>query len=169
MSNYVIEKKARSGGKTEVKILLDGVEIGKRTSARPYRFALVVKRNQAHELKRAQESLAYSRKEEAKYRAVVNDEPGARERFITHDSSGKIASAQSQTWHREWIASGEVAKWATGKAEEISRLEALITRLSSGPQPEYDKAFVASWHHARHNVPAIKDYQVFVAVIEIPE
>lgn len=168
MNNYQIEKKVK-GSKIEVRILLDNVEIGKRTSARLYRFALVVKGNQAHALMRAKEALEYQRKQAVTYRAVVNDVPGAREKFITIDSAGRRASFQSQQWHREYIANGEVLKWADHSDLEIARMEKEIVRLSSGPQPEFDKILVCSWHQARRNVPSAADYQTFVDVVEIPE
>jgi len=168
MNNYQIEKKVKSG-KIEVRILLDGVEIGKRTSARLYRFALLTKGNQAHALMRAKESLVYQTKKAAEYRAVVNDAPGAREKFIRTDSQGRVASFQSQQWHRDYIANGEVLKWADHADQDITRLEKEITRLASGPQPEFDKVVVCSWHQTRKNVPSCKDYQIFVDVVEIPE
>lgn len=167
MNNYQIEKKVK-GSKTQVRILLDGVEIGKRTSARIYRFALVVKGNQAHALMRAKEGIIHSRKEAAKYRAVVNDEPGARRDFI-HFTNGHAASFQSQQWHREYIEKGDVLKWAQNSEAEIIALEKRIERLASGPQPEFDEIMVCSWHQTRKNVPATAAYQTFVDVVEIPE
>jgi len=168
MNNYQIEKKVK-GGKIEVRILLDGVEIGKRTSARLYRFALLTKGNQAHALACAKENLAYQIKEAAKYRAVANDEPGAREKFIRFDRNGRVENAQTQQWNRDYIANGEVLKWADNADQQIKSLEARIEKLSSGPQPEYDVVCVASWHQTRKNVPSCKDYQIFVDVVEIPE
>lgn len=168
MNNYQIEKKVK-GGKISVRILLDGVEIGKRASARIYRFALVVKGNQAHALMRAKEALVYQRDQAKKYRDVLNDAPGARNKFIMVDSAGRTNSFQSQQWHREYIANGEVLKWAEAAEQTIIDLEKKIERLSSDPQPEFDKLVVSSWHQARKNVPTCGAWQTFVDVVEIPE
>jgi len=168
MNTYQVEKKVR-GKKTEVRILLNGEEIGKRTSARPYRFVLLVKGNQTHALARAKANLEYARKQEVKYRAVANDEPGAREKFINFDSTGRLASAWARDLHNKYIAEGEVLKWADGQVTEIKRLEDYIARLSSGPQPEFDVIRAASWHHTRALVPTCKEYQIFVDAVEIPE
>jgi hypothetical protein len=46
---------------------------------------------------------------------------------------------------------------------------ALAGWLESGPQPEFDLLFVASWHMSRKNVADASQHQIFVAVVEIPE
>lgn len=156
-------KAVAKGAKRKVTISLNGKVIGSRTSARPYRFALVVKRSQPYALKSTKEALAYHIKQEAKYRAIADDAPGARAAAI---------AAERQAFHRagveKFIAEGEYAKWAGSEAKQIERLRAEIPRLESGPQPEFDEPFVLSWHSRADTVPAVKEYHVQVAILPIP-
>lgn len=168
MNAYTIEK-AKKGSKTEVRILLNGEVIGKRTSARPYRFALLVKRSQPRALATAQSNLKFQTSQFEEYSAVAEDKPGARERFIKFNDQGHANTPAVQGWRKNWIENGEVAKWAEHSRSQIEKLEKYIAALSSGPQPEFDKVFVASWHQSRRNVPSCKEWHVFVDVVEIPE
>ena len=166
--NYDIEIKPVSGGSKSVVIKLDGTIIGKRTSGRIYRFALVVTGNQAHVLQTAKDGIVYHAKMVEKYQAIVDDTPGARNNFILFDDRGRVHSMDSQRWHRNWIADGDVAKWLEKAKADLARCEAEMARLSSGPQPSYSVPHVASWHQSRKNVPSMRPWQTFYDVVEIP-
>jgi hypothetical protein len=165
---YDIEIKPVSGGRKQVTVKLDGKVIGKRTSARIYRFALVVTGNQVHSLQSVKDGIPYHRKMAEKYQAIVDDAPGARNNFIMFDDRGKVHRMEAQQWHRNWIADGEVAKWLENEKASLARCEAEVVRLSSGPQPEFSVPKIASWHQSRKNVPSIRSWQTFFDLVEIP-
>jgi hypothetical protein len=166
--NFEIKKKVLKNA-TQVTILADGVEIGKRTSARNYRFALICANSQDYALESYKQQLRYAEKSAARYQAVVNDEPGAREKFINFDDNGKLASAWVRKCNTEFIADGSVARFLDINLKQIEKAKAMIARLSSGPQPEYQKPYVSSWHQTRENVASVRPSQVFITVLEIPE
>jgi len=139
--NFEVIKKQK-GLKVLVRILCDGVEIGCRTSARPYRRALVVKLSQAFVLANIREGFPYHKRlaEEYERKSQELDHP---------------------------ISSQQYSEWAKIARENLARLIADEARLSSGPQPEFDAPMVASFHTGK--VPAVQPWHVFVAVVEIPE
>lgn len=167
-NNYDIGIKPVSGGRTSVFISLNGTLIGKRTSVRTYKFALVVTGNQDYALQQSKDGIPYHRKLVEKYQAVVDDAPGARNNFIMFDDRGKVHSMDSQKWHRNWITDGDVAKWLEKSKADLHRCESLVALLSSGPQPTYNLPRVASWHQSRKSIPSVRPWQTFFDVVEIP-
>jgi hypothetical protein len=165
--NYDIEIKPVSGGRKKVTVKLDGTVIGVRSSARIYRFLLVVTGNQAHALQAAKNGVDYHRKQVEKYQAIVDDAPGARNNFIMF-YEGKVLSMESQQWHRDYIANGNIAKWIATEKERLAACEAKVVKLSSGPLPEFNQPTVASWHQQRKNVPSPREWSLFYDIIEIP-
>ena len=166
--NYDIEIKPVNGGRKSVTIKLDGTVIGKRTSGRIYRFALVVTGNQEYALQQSKDGIPCHRKLVEKYQAVIDDAPGARNNFIMFDDRGKVHSMDSQKWHRDWIANGDVAKWLAQEQANLARCKANVVRLSSHTLPSYRVPAVASWHQSRKNVPSVRPWQTFFDVVEIP-
>lgn len=147
-----------AGAKTRYTILADGNEIGSRTTARPYRFALVVKKNQAREIETVKETIAYQLKQAEKYEGVARRDPACYQQAVrefNYDSTEKR------------IRDGSYAQWAVEARECAARYVARLAELQSGPLPEFDELIVASWHHARHLVPDAKPWQIFVAIVEI--
>jgi len=169
MSNkYDIEIKPVSGGRKSVTIKLDGTIIGKRTSGRIYRFALVVTGNQDYALQNSKDGIPYHAEKVDKYQAIVDDAPGARYNFIMFDDLRRCHSMDSQKWCRNWIADGTAARWLAKAKADLARCEANVALLSSGPQPSYSVPRVASWHQSRKNVPSVRPWQTFFDVVEIP-
>lgn len=160
--NYDIQiKPVAKGAKRKVTVSYEGKVIGERTSARPYRFALVVKRSQARALASGRENLAYQIKQQAHYRAIADNVPGARDAELRKQKSGFQTD-----FTRKCFEDGSYAKWADEAARQVNELTGYIARLESGPQPEFDERFVLSWHSAR--VPNVPDYCILVDVVEIP-
>lgn len=63
MNEFKVELKPVSHGKkTSMTVFCNGEIIGQRTSARPYRYALVVKKNQAYFTAQARREIAYCQK-----------------------------------------------------------------------------------------------------------
>lgn len=149
------------GKKTRFTVLCDGVEIGHRTSARPYRFALVVTRNQERELQSAKANLGYAHNQYQNYNRLALD-PAAQKEEVA-----KARTPFERECRQKWIEEGAYAKWAVSQSEAIRKYEALIKHLSSGPQPEFDRPYVLSWHHQRQNVPNAPEWTKFVAVVEV--
>lgn len=152
-------KPVSRGAKTKLTVFCDGVDIGSRTSARPYRYALVVTRNQSHALSYAKRSAEWNRKNAAQYTAIANRDEAA---IAAHIREGfDYAGIQRQ------IDSGCYAEWAKSSLQQAESIDAEVARLSAGPLPEFDVPFVASWHQARKNVPKVGEHHIFVAIVEV--
>ena len=150
----------RKNGRLVV-IKADGVEIGSRHSPRPYRFALVVKGNQAHAIRYATESISYLNGKVSEYEAIARrDESAIRKAIDRFTSRASI---------ERYIVDGSYAKWAGQYRQQVADTSARLAVLLSGPQPEYDVPVVASWHSRRDLVPTSMPHQTFVAIVEIPE
>jgi hypothetical protein len=163
--NYEIAiKPVAKGAKRKVTVSLNGQVIGQRTSARPYRFALVVRRNQAYALESCRKNLAHQLAEQARYQAVADDAPGARAAALAKD---RTAWQRQQT--QKFIADGDFARWAKNSGEQAEACRRKIAVLESGPQPEFEQPFVVSWHSRRGTVPNPPEWYILVNVLEIPE
>ena len=145
--------------KTKTIIYADGVEIGSRTSARAYKFALVVTGNQEHAIRSMRAGIRYQRGLAEKYAALANSEPGA--------IQGELNQRYGYSTIKGWIEDGQYGRWAAEAIAEVKRMEEALARYLSGPQPEFSKLVVASWHSRRDLVPDAKPWQKFVAVVEI--
>lgn len=151
-------KPVACGRKTKYTVLADGVEIGSRTTARPYKFARVVKRSQPAAIRSLREGIEYTRQQADLYDAV------ARRDFIPfqkHVREFGLASVERN------IADGKYVAWAVEYRAQVERSLKRLAELESGPLPEFDLMFVASWHHARKNVPTTEAWNIHVEIIEI--
>jgi hypothetical protein len=167
---YEIENKVTWQG-SSVTIKLDGVVVGKRKSkSRQYKFALVVTGNQEYELWNSELGIPYHAGQVKRYQAIVDDAPGARNGFILFDTDGKVNVMYLQTYYRGAIADGSVAKWLARHKAALAACERSVELLRSGPQPEFSRPFVASWHQTRKNVPvSVRASRKFFDIVEIPE
>lgn len=146
------------GNKTTTRVFCDGVEIGKRSSLREYRFALVVTRSQAAALAYAKSELEHSGKMAEEYAGVAENKPGCRAAYVRKHNSN---------YFNQFIADGSFAKWAEHSRQSLPKIQERINQLSSGPLPEYQKPYVTSWHQQRKSVPNVRESEIFVAVVEI--
>ena len=158
---YFEVKTKPAGAKTRYTILADGNEIGSRTTARPYRFARVVRKNQAHALASCREGIPYQINMAEHYEGVARRDPAALAK------ARRETNAFGASLIEPWIADGSYTKWAVECRERAAQLAARVKELESGPLPEFNLMFVASWHHARKNVPSTEPWNIHVEVIEI--
>jgi hypothetical protein len=167
--NLRIEKKLVSRGtKTSVKVFSGDTLIGSRTSARNYRFALVVKFGQPCALAYAKSQLAHDIKMEAQYRGVALDLPGARDAW--KKSNIRFHAREWDTkCYEKFLAEGNFLEWANDAAKRVINLRLRVAALEAGPLPEFDRIFILSWHGARKNVPTPRECYDVVTVLEIPE
>lgn len=152
-------KPVSRGAKTKLTVFCDGVDIGSRTSARPYRYALVVTRNQSHAIRSAQSSAEWNRKNAAQYTAIANRDETA---IQSH-----IREGYAYSYILNLIDKGSYAEWAKSSLQQADLLDAEVARLSAGPLPEFAVPFVASWHQSRKNVPKVGEHLIFVAIVEV--
>lgn len=145
-------------GKFVMRVLYNGVEIGKRTSEHRYRFALVVKNSQARAIERAKEVIAYQLEEARKYDSI---QTGAGPEYAKAVNRFGFAHVS------KYVAAGEYTKWAIGARKYADEQAALLVRLESGPQPEFQLPYVNSWHRERRLVVKPHGHQEFVTVVEV--
>lgn len=163
MSDRILSvERTTVGQKTKVSVSCDGILIGSRTSHRTYRFALVVTGNQEYALEHIRSgSIPYAREQIERYEALAKQETASKHYIaFIHDFS--FATYQKD------LRDGSFVKWAEDRRQELARLEARVKEMESGILPKFNAPMVASWHQARHLVPNIKNWQKFVAIIEIP-
>jgi hypothetical protein len=158
--NFSVETKQLTKGRRVI-IRLNGVEVGRRTSGHPYRFALIVTGNQEHAIRYNREQAAFLIELAEKYEAT---------QARTGDHYRKAVMTFGMSSVEKSILANEYAQWAISSRQKAAKLRAEADRLEQTPNlPEYNAPLVASWHRRRDLVADVQPWQKFVAVVEIPE
>tara|TARA_R110002153_G_C12979503_1_gene462408 strand:- start:57 stop:524 length:468 start_codon:yes stop_codon:yes gene_type:complete len=125
------------GKKTQFICTADGVEIGKRCSAREYVKCVVVKESKSFELKKALSSKAYNLKESAKYERGADCK--TLEEFV-NTNAGNGSSFP-------YVLDGSYSEWSEQHATRAAQLQNRIEEIESGAaDDEFERLFVLSWH-----------------------
>lgn len=157
MNNFTIKRTPVSNGKkTKFELFCNEVLIGSRTTARPYKFATVTKRDQTATALSYAAGAKSSRAEAAEYQAVIDDAPGAR-----------ATAARNFPSSAEWLTSGQYAKWVTEITARAARNDAEAIRLSGSPLPEFDTLYVYSWNSKPTNYPRLSAIIKQVAIVNL--
>jgi len=160
MKFETLSKPVAKATKTKTIIYAGGVEIGSRTSARAYKFALVVTGNQEHAIFKAREEMAYCTKKAEQYEGIVRRDEAAIRSHVMEDRVPRHSIEKS-------IVDGSYVRWGISYRSRALNWKDRLEVLLSGPQAEFSQLLVASWHSRRDLVPDAKPWQKFVAVVEI--
>jgi hypothetical protein len=151
MNNFTIKRTPVSKGtKTRFELFCNGVLIGSRTTARPYKFATITKRDQAGTRNYHESQAASNRRYAAEMLAIHNDEPGARAAQIRRD-----CVAWDTKFLNEKLAEGAYLKWHEDSLQSAVKNDNEVARLSAGPLPEFDTLYVYSWNSKPTNYPNV--------------
>jgi hypothetical protein len=144
------------GKKTQFVCTADGVEIGKRCSAREYVKCVVVKESKSFNLGRARTSKTYNLNEAAKYGRGADCK--TLEEFV------KVLG-NSEAQYFKYVLDGSYSEWSTAHAARAAQLQNRIEEIESGAaDAEFEILFVLSWHMSSTAKP---DLQNLVLVSEV--
>jgi len=144
------------GKKTQFVCTADGVEIGKRCSAREYVKCVVVKESKSFNLRSARASKTYNLNQAAKYRRGADCK--TLEEFVR-------VLGNSQAKYFNYVLDGSYSKWAEQRAANAEKDQVRIEEIESGAaDAEFEKLFVLSWHMSATAKP---DLQNLVLVSEV--
>ena len=144
------------GKKTQFVCTADGVEIGKRCSARGYVKCVVVKESKSFNLRRTRASKTYNLNEAAKYGRGA--ECKTLEEFVR-------VLGNSEARYFNYVLDGSYAEWSLVHAARAEQAQARIEEIESGAaDAEFEKLFVLSWHMSSTAKP---DLQNLVLVAEV--
>ena len=160
MKFETISKPVAKATKTKTIIYADGVEIGSRTSAHTYKFALVVTGNQEHAIRQARAYVDYNTAKAEQYEGIVRRDEAAIQSHIKNDRVPRHNIEKC-------LEDGSYIRWGISYRSRALEWKDRLEVLLSGPQPEFSLPLVASWHSRRDLVPDAKPWQKFVAVVEI--
>ena len=144
------------GKKTQFVCTADGVEIGKRCSARGYVKCVVAKESKSFNLRSARARKTWNLKEAAKYGRGADCK--TLEEFVR-------VLGNSQAKYFNFVLDGSYSKWAEQHAATAEKDQVRIEEIESGAaDAEFEKLFVLSWHMSSTAQP---DLQNLILVSEV--
>ena len=147
------------GNKTQLVCTADGVEIGKRCSARKYVKCFVVKQSKSFNLSWARSRQTWNLSEAAKYGRGADCK--TLEEFVRVFGNFEAPCFK-------YVLDGSYSKWSAEHAESAVKLQTRIEEIESGAaDAEFEKLFVFSWHMRSTAKPNLRDRNNLVLVSEV--
>lgn len=144
------------GKKNQFVCTADGIEIGKRCSAREYVKCVVVKESKSYNLGRARSGKTWNLNQAAKYGRGADCK--TLEEFVR-------VLGNSEAQYFKYVLDGSYSKWSAEHAARAVKLQTRIEEIESGAaDAEFETLFVLSWHMSSTAKP---DLQNLVLVSEV--